>query len=169
MAVLWENTELLTSDSLMLHQHKSWNNYRASPTTNSADQNCGISLMLAVTKSFPAPWCAGKPKPRSHYWYNWSRAGLGDLWWDQVIPSATCLPSDRGGSVGAELKGMKELEKLAQDNCCSCYKHRTWTVTTQCRRGISPSQMPDPAWKLHCPLLKWKQHLPAQDCRASSR
>lgn len=65
------------------------------------------------------------------------------------IPSATCLPSDRGESAGAELKGKKQLEKLAQDNCCSCYKHRACAVTTQ----TSPSGAEEAAPLAKCLVL----------------
>lgn len=52
---------------------------------------------------------------------------FGETW----IPSATCLPSDRGESAGAQPKGVKQLEKPAQDNHCSWHKHRAaWAATT---------------------------------------
>lgn len=154
-------------------KHKSWNNYRTSPTTNSADQNCCISLILAVFKSLQVPWCAEKPKPGSHYWYNWSRAGLGDLWWDQDSFSHLSAFWQ-----GRECRGWAERQEAAweactgqllfllqaQSLCCNHTNKSQW-----CRRGSSPCQMPGPALKLHCPPLKWKQHLPTRDCRANSR
>lgn len=49
--------------------------------------------------------------------------------------------------------------------CISAKRHKS----KLCRGGISHLQMPGPAWKLHHPLLKQKQHLPTRDGGANSR
>lgn len=166
--VLWENTELLISDFLMLHQHKSWNNYRASPSTNSADQNCYISLILAVSKSLLHCDVLGSLSQISLL----IQVEQSRLGWDQDSLSHLSA-SWQGRECEAELKGTKQLEKLAQDNHCSCHKPRAWAVTTQ----TSPSKAEEAsplanAWSCMeaAPSSPWrKQHLPTRDCRANSR
>lgn len=89
------------------------------------------------------------------------------------INSATCLSSDKGGSMGerADTQSWRTPCKAAWQ----AYKGQSLFFVlaqgeSQLRRGgISHLQMPGPARKPHHHLLKQKQHLPRRDTRANSR